>query len=217
MTLGEYIKSFRDKHDISMEKFADMSGLSKSYIGVLEKGKHYNTGEPVKPSLIIIDKVAHATGIPTEDLLPMIDGPISIKSPKATTGAVKIPILGKVVAGLPVSAYEDILGFEEVTPEMAEQGELFALKVTGDSMYPKICDGDIVIVRVQSDVESEDVAVVFVNGDEATLKVVKKNADGITLYGYNTDVYQPQTFSNKQIEELPVKIAGKVIELRRSF
>ena len=131
--------------------------------------------------------------------------------------AVKIPILGKVVAGLPVSAYEDILGFEEVTPEMAEQGELFALKVTGDSMYPKICDGDIVIVRVQSDVESEDVAVVFVNGDEATLKVVKKNNDGITIWGYNTDVYHPQSFSNKQIEELPVKIAGKVIELRRSF
>lgn len=217
MTLGEYIKSFRDKYDISMEKFADMSGLSKSYIGVLEKGKNYKTGEPVTPSLIIIDKVAHATGIPTEDLLPMIDGPISIKSPKSTTNAVKVPILGKVVAGLPISAYEDILGFEEITPEMAAQGEHYALRVTGDSMYPQICDGDIVLVRVQSDVESEDVAVVFVNGDEATLKKVKKEDKGITIYGYNSAVYEPHFFTNEEIKKLPITISGKVVELRRSF
>lgn len=217
MTLGEYIKSFRDKYDVSMDKFAEMSGLSKSYVGVLEKGINYKTGEPIQPSIPVIKKVADATGVDFQELFNSIEGLITAKSPKATSQAYKVPILGKVVAGLPVSAYEDILGFEEVTPEMAEQGELFALKVTGDSMYPKICDGDIVIVRVQSDVESEDVAVVFVNGDEATLKVVKKNNDGITIWGYNTDVYHPQSFSNKQIEELPVKIAGKVIELRRSF
>lgn len=217
MTLGEYIKSFRDKYDISMEKFAKMSGLSKSYIGVLEKGKNYKTGEPLKPSLIIIDKVAHATGIATEALLPMIDGPISIKSPKSTANAVKVPILGKVVAGLPISAYEDILGFEEITPEMAAQGEHYALRVTGDSMYPQICDGDIVLVRVQSDVESEDVAVVFINGDEATLKKVKKEDKGITIYGYNSAVYEPHFFTNEEIKKLPITISGKVVELRRSF
>lgn len=133
------------------------------------------------------------------------------------TYAIKIPILGTVIAGMPISAYQDILGFEEITPEMAAQGEHYALRVTGDSMYPQICDGDIVLVRVQSDVESEDVAVVFVNGDEATLKKVKKEDKGITIYGYNSAVYEPHFFTNEEIKKLPITISGKVVELRRSF
>lgn len=217
MTLGEYIKSFRDKYDVSMDKFAEMSGLSKSYVGVLEKGINYKTGEPIQPSIPVIKKVADATGVDFQELFNSIEGLITAKSPKATSQVYKVPVLGKVVAGLPISAYEDILGFEEITPEMAAQGEHYALRVTGDSMYPQICDGDIVLVRVQSDVESEDVAVVFVNGDEATLKKVKKDDKGITIYGFNSAVYEPHFFTNEEIEKLPITISGKVVELRRSF
>lgn len=217
MTLGEYIKSFREKHDISMEKFADMSGLSKSYVGVLEKGINYKTGEPIKPSVPVIKKVAEATGIDFQDLFTSIEGLVTVKSPRSTGQAVKIPILGSVVAGLPISAYEDVLGFEEITPEMAAHGEHYALRVTGDSMFPHICEGDIVIVRVQPDVESEDIAVVLVNGDEATLKKVKKDSNGMTLYAYNLAVYEPHVYTNKQIAELPIIISGKVVELRRKL
>lgn len=75
-------------------------------------------------------------------------------------------------------------------------------------------EGDVVIVRRQDDVESGDIAIVLVNGNEATVKRVKKQEDGITLIATNTSVYEPHYYSNKEIEELPVRILGKVIELR---
>ena len=103
--------------------------------------------------------------------------------------AVKIPILGTVVAGMPISAYEDILEYEEITPEMAQTGEFYALKVKGNSMEPRICEGDVVIVKVQPDVECGDIAVVIVNGDEATVKKISKSEEGITLIANNPAVY----------------------------
>lgn len=75
-------------------------------------------------------------------------------------------------------------------------------------------EGDVVIVRRQDDVESGDIAIVLVNGNEATVKRVKKQEDGITLIATNTSVYEPHYYSNKEIEELPVRILGKVVELR---
>ena len=75
-------------------------------------------------------------------------------------------------------------------------------------------EGDVVIVRRQDDVDSGDVAIVLVNGDEATVKRVKKQEDGITLIANNISVYEPHYYSNKEIEELPVRILGKVVELR---
>lgn len=130
---------------------------------------------------------------------------------------VKIPILGEVVAGTPISAIEDILGYEEITPEMAATGDYFCLKVKGASMEPQLFEGDILVIRQQSDVDSNEIAVVLVNGDEATVKQVKKATSGITLIGYNVAVYPPRFYSNKEIQDLPVTIIGKVVELRRPF
>lgn len=130
---------------------------------------------------------------------------------------VKIPILGEVVAGTPISAIEDILGYEEITPEMAATGDYFCLKVKGASMEPQLFEGDILVIRQQSDVDSNEIAVVLVNGDEATVKQIKKATSGITLIGYNVAVYPPQFYSNQEIQDLPVTIIGKVVELRRPF
>lgn len=130
---------------------------------------------------------------------------------------VKIPILGEVVAGTPISAIEDILGYEEITPEMAATGDYFCLKVKGASMEPQLFEGDILVIRQQSDVDSNEIAVVLVNGDEATVKQIKKATSGITLIGYNVAVYPPRFYSNQEIQDLPVTIVGKVVELRRPF
>lgn len=81
-------------------------------------------------------------------------------------------------------------------------------------MEPRILEGDIVIVRQQEDVDSGDIAIVLVNGDEATVKRVKKQAEGITLIATNTSVYEPHFYSNQEIRDLPVRILGKVVELR---
>jgi repressor LexA len=139
------------------------------------------------------------------------------KDSSPTGRGVRIPVLGRVVAGIPIEAVEEILDYEEITPELAATGEFFALQVKGDSMLPKLEEGDIVIVKKQEDVETGDIAIVLVNGDEATIKQVKKVEGGIMLYGFNPDVYEPHFYSNRQIESLPVRILGKVIESRRSW
>lgn len=142
------------------------------------------------------------------------------ETPKDSSPAgrgVRIPVLGRVVAGIPIEAVEEILDYEEITPELAATGEFFALQVKGDSMLPKLEEGDVVIVKKQEDVETGDIAIVLVNGDEATIKQVKKVNGGIMLYGFNPDVYEPHFYSNQQIQELPVRILGKVIESRRSW
>ena len=131
--------------------------------------------------------------------------------------AVRVPIYGRVVAGVPLEAIEDINGYEEIRPELAATGKYFALKVTGRSMEPMILADDTVIVRQQTTIEDGEIAIVLVNGDEATVKQIRKSQDGITLVGYNTQVFPPKFFSNKDIEQLPVQIIGKVIEIRREL
>ena len=82
-------------------------------------------------------------------------------------------------------------------------------------MLPDFRNGDTVIVRLQDDVESGEIAIVMVNGGEATCKRIEKNTNGVTLIPLNTDEYSSKSYTNAEIEELPVKILGKVIELRR--
>ena len=99
---------------------------------------------------------------------------------------------------------------------MARNGEYFALSVKGDSMEPKFTEGDVVIVRKQEDVDSGDIAIMMVNGDEATIKKVQKFDGGINLIPSNP-VYDVITYSNKDIMEKPVVCLGKVVELRAKF
>ena len=130
-----------------------------------------------------------------------------------SSSQIKVPVLGTVRAGLPMEAVENILDYEEISEDMARQGDYFALQIKGDSMEPRIKEGDVVIVRKQPDVESGDVAIVLVNGDEATIKKVQKFSGGINLVPSNP-AYEVKTYSNVDIESLPVSIIGKVVELR---
>ena len=137
-----------------------------------------------------------------------------IPVPKATKKGVRIPVLGRVQAGVPVEAIEEVLDWEEITEDMASAGEFFALKVRGRSMEPKLLEGDVLIIRMQPDVDDGDIAVVMVNGDDATVKKIKKSREGIMLLPFNPD-FEPMFYSNREIEEKPVRVIGRVIELRR--
>ena len=130
----------------------------------------------------------------------------------------RINVLGSVPAGIPTEAIEDIIDWEELPEDMFSGGrEYFGLRVSGDSMWPDILDGDIVIIRKTPTCDSGSIAVVYVNGYDATLKQVKFGEDGsITLQPKNPN-YPPRTYSPKEIEELPVSIAGVVVELRRKW
>ena len=132
------------------------------------------------------------------------------------TTAYTINVLGRVAAGIPINAVEEIIDTEEITEEMAKTGEFFGLLIRGHSMEPRICDGDVVIVRQQDDAETGDVVIVTVNGDEATCKRLKKYHDGIELISNNPS-YDTLFFDNNEILTKPVRIIGKVVELRGKF
>lgn len=128
----------------------------------------------------------------------------------------RIPVLGDVAAGIPIEAIQDIVDYEEIDEALAATGEFFGLRLKGASMEPRMRDGDVVIVRKQDDADTGDVAVVMVNGDNATVKRIKKEPSGITLIP-NNPAYDPIYYSNTEIRDLPVRIIGKVVELRAKF
>lgn len=220
MKLAELLKKYRIDNGLTMDDLAKSSGLSKAYISMLEKNENSRNGKPITPSIRTLKSLAKGMNITIDLLLKQMDSSenitLNINTPPLPQG-VKIPVLGTVAAGIPITAVSDIEDYEEITQEMARQGEFFALKIKGDSMSPLIRDENIVIVRKQAYIDTGDVAVVLVNGDEATVKEIKKTKEGITLIGWNPSVYTPKFYSKEEIEKLPVDIVGKVVESRAKF
>lgn len=129
---------------------------------------------------------------------------------------VKIPVLGDVAAGVPIDAIEDIIGYEEIPEQWTHCGEYFALRIKGDSMFPNIQNGDIVIVKSQPVADNNDIVIATVNGDTATCKRLKRYETELCLVSINPE-YETMRFSTQEVESLPVTILGKVVELRRKF
>ena len=204
MSIGTRMKERRLQLNNTLEEVGSVVGVSKATIQRYEKGAITNIPSDK------IEKIAKALSTTPAFLMGWEDKSNRLKG-------VRIPILGRVVAGIPLEAITDIEGYEEITPKMASLGEYFALRIKGHSMEPQILDNDVVICKCQSDVESGDIAIILVNGDEATCKQIKKSPEGVTLIGFNPVVYPPHFYSNKEIETLPVNVIGKVVELRRSL
>lgn len=134
--------------------------------------------------------------------------------PDPTTDTTRwIPVLGRVAAGIPAEMVEDVVDFEEVDRAL---GEAFALVINGDSMEPALMKGDVVIVKRQEDVESGAVAIVAVDGDDATCKRIIKTEGGVILQPLNP-AYPPVFFSNEDILAKPITILGRVVEIRRKL
>jgi repressor LexA len=127
----------------------------------------------------------------------------------------EIPVYGSVKAGVSLEPNQ-IIGYEEMPAYWSSDYEYFALKAIDDSMEPRMYVGDVVIVRRQSDVDSGDIAIVLVNGNDAAIRKVLKSPDGITLQPLNFK-YQSTFYSHKDIEKLPVAILGRVVELRAKY
>ena len=127
-----------------------------------------------------------------------------------------IPVLGRVAAGYGKEAVEEVIGQIEISPALAAKGDYFGLLIKGDSMIPTLYDGDTVIVQRVDDAESGNLVIALVNGHDATCKRLQKYAEGIALIPQNP-VYEPMRFTESEIDTTPVKILGKVIEMRRKF
>lgn len=124
--------------------------------------------------------------------------------------SIQKPILGIVKAGYDMYAEENILGYEEVSPQESRQGDYY-LRVSGDSMVnARICDGDLLYIKSCTDVESGQIAVVLIGDNEATVKRVIKKDHLIILEAANPAV-ENRYYNEKDIEELPVRIIGRVV------
>lgn len=196
------LKELRIKKGITQVQLAKTLFVRQSSISAWEQGKS-------NPDFENQRKLAELYGVSIDELFGRETTPVKQKG-------VKIPVLGKVQAGIPIDAVEEILDYEEIPESMARQGDYFGLVVRGDSMFPKMVEDDVVIVRKQSDCDSGDIAVVLVNGNDATVKKIKKTPMGLTLVPLNPN-YEYISYTADDVERLPVKIIGKVVELRRKF
>ena len=222
MTLGQLIRDYRKQHHQTMEDFAQASGLSKAYISILERNRNPSTGQPAIPSAKTIQRVAKAMGQPVAVLLSQLDqeqkGELlsqllpPMVEPYFPKG--RMPVLGRVAAGLPIFAQENIEGY--VADDFDDGEEYFALRVHGDSMNAAgIADGDLLVVRKQPMVDNGEIAVVLVNGNDATVKRFHQAGEMVTLSPPSLNpVHQIQIYNTK---ETAVSILGKVVEVRKRF
>ena len=126
-------------------------------------------------------------------------------------GGRRIPVLGRVAAGLPLYAEENIEGYIFGDGDLDE--DYFALRVQGDSMTAAgINDGDLVVVRQQNIVDDNDIAVVCINGCEATVKRFRRSGNTVMLVPQSYNPTHQTQFYN--LKETPVHIYGKVVEIR---
>lgn len=201
--IGKRIREKREAIGMTQEELASKLGYkNKSSIAKIETGANDIIQSKVVEFANVLDTtVAYLMGW---------------DNPTPSRKGVVVNVLGRVAAGIPIDAIKDIIDTEEIPEEMARTGEFFGLQIHGDSMTPSICDGDIVIVKQQNAAESGDIVIATINGDEATCKRLRKYKDGIELISNNPS-YSPFEFNNQEIEEKPVRIIGKVVELRRKF
>lgn len=142
--------------------------------------------------------------------------PETLFSPRAS---VRIPVCGDVAAGQPIEALTNIEDYEEIPASWLLTGDYAALRIHGDSMQPRMMEGDVVIVRLQPTANDGDIVVVLLDeGGEtrATCKKYERDGAGVTLSSLNPD-YAPMHFSNEQLSRTPLRLFGRVIELRAKF
>lgn len=216
MTLGDIVKNYRDNHDLSMDAFANKSGLSKGYISMLEKNRNPKTGKPITPSLETIRTVAKAINIEIDALLKILDNeqdlmlnevdPFQFNNiyPVETK---KFPLLGEIACGEPIFANEDRESYIETGSDIKAD---FCLKAKGDSMTgARILDGDIVFIRKQDMVNNGEIAAVIIE-DTATLKrVYYYKEKNLLILKPDNPSYSDQIYTNEELDQ--IKILGKAV------
>lgn len=205
MKINEKLVSLMRKKDLT---YADLDRLTSYSRSTLQR---YFTDPNKEISVDMIAELAPILGVDAQWLAGWSDNQEATQ-----TKGIRIPVLGSVRAGIPLEAIEDIVDYEEIPEAMARSGEYFGLMIRGDSMSPVFVEGDVVIVRKQESADTGDAVIALVNGDEATIKRLKRTQEGIVLIPNNPE-YLPMVYTNEQIKNLPVRILGKVIELRRKF
>jgi repressor LexA len=217
--VGVLVKNAREERTkntgkkYTQQMLADDLDISRGYLGDIENGRTY-------PNYVLLSKIAEACGVPfnyfeRESQLP--DDKRSSENLIPVESFSKVPVLGVIRAGEPMYAEQNITSYVPVPNEYLNGGgEYFGLQVKGDSMNNShIVDGCIVVVRKQEYVENDEVAVVLVDGEEATVKIFYKTDTLVTLMpNSNNPLYKPRSIDLTKIE---VKILGKVVFMMKQI
>lgn len=190
--------------NIKATELSEKTGIAKSSLSEYINGKY----EAKQDGVYLLAKALDVN----EAWLMGLDVPMERKIDKIDINDKQaFPLLGTVKAGYDYLASENIIGYVNLDKNVPNPEEYFALTVVGDSMQPVLYDDDIVIVHSQNDIESGQVGIILINGDEATVKRIVKHDDYIELISFNS--YYPPKKITKDIE---FKIIGKVVEARIS-
>lgn len=209
MFLGDIIKNYRKSHGLSQQAFADMCGVSKAYISLLENNKSARSHSPIVPSIDVASRMATVMNISLDDLMSSVDGRQRI-SLQPYAPAYRAPVFERISAGQPLLANENVIGYEYI--DRKDDADYFILCVSGDSMNAaRINDGDQIIVLQQDDVDDGDIAVVLVNGNDATVKRIRRQNNTVMLIPMSTNPeHQVQIYG----PDVPMRILGKVVEVK---
>lgn len=196
--IGDRLKRARETRNLKQNRVALSLGIHNSTLAKYESGDREPDNETlnklanmyeVSPNWILTGKNELITEYP----LPY--GAIPYEPAKM----VRLPILGTIRAGEPIDMIRNIEGYEFVEPELLRGRQGFVLRVKGDSMSgDRILDGDLVVVICQEEAHQTDIAVVAINGQEATLKRVKCQGDMCMLIPSNP-AYEPLLVPSNEV------------------
>lgn len=207
MLILSRVKELAKQQHISISGINAEYGEEPGYLNKVAAGRRTISSE----RLDIIAKALHTT-------IEYITGESDDPEPKNPVRYYdKVPVLSEVAGGIPIQAMDifdpqDPDSWEEIEKNAKRGGEYFGLKIHGNSMYPRIMDGDIVIVRKQETVDDGQTAIVTVNGENGTCKKIKYRPDGVMLISTNPEV-EPLFFTHKEVRDLPVRIIGRVVKV----
>lgn len=194
MSIAENIKKLRDEHDLSQAELGKIAGVSDKAVSTWELGTK-------TPRMGAVEKMAAYFGVPKSAILDDVDSQSIPRGFEPLPKMARVPLIGDIACGTPITAEENIKEYIGVPAAWRAD---FALRCHGDSMAPKICDGDIVCIRKQCEVETGQIAAVRI-GDEATLKHFYKSGDMVQLIAENSAVCPPMVYSGQKLEEIQIE------------
>lgn len=201
-TMGQRIEFYRTRLGLNQKELAERLKLAKSTMSQYESDAR-NPSDEIKLALCDLFNIT-------------LDELMGRKAKPESKSSIAVPVLDRISAGIPVDAIQNVEGWEEIPKALAGIGEYFAIKMENDSMSPTILCNSVVIVRKQNTVGENEIAVVQ-TGDDKTVKIrrVRTQENGIILFSDNSLACAPRYFTEYEVNALPVRIIGKVVEVRK--
>ncbi len=223
--LGLYLAKIRKEKRISLREVNKLKDISYSHLSMIEHGKR-NVTPALLRNLADLYNVDYLDLYEKAGYIDLINNEKRVNIDKFGNSVVSIPLVGEVRAGYDYLAQENWEGTVEIKEELAKTGDFFALTIKGNSMFETLWEGDIVAVKKQDFADDGNIAVVLINGDEATVKKIKILENGIKLIPLNRRInpdtqepfYEDKTYTKEDIQTMPVKIIGIVKQIiERNF